>query len=483
MSKSFNRRKFLGTSLAGATGASFLPKTAKANAVDANGDIRIAFLGVGGRGSSHVSDFQKIKGVRLVAVCDADIDHANKIRDKYPDLKLDAYQDYRKVLERTDVDGVVIATPNHWHTAMTIHACQAGKDVYVEKPATHNIWEGRGLIEAARKYNRIVQTGTQRRSDPGWHEAMAFIKSGQLGKIKLSRGLCYKDRESIGNVTTPQPVPASVDYNLWSGPAQIAPVMREKFHYDWHWFWPYGNGDIGNQGVHQTDVARWALGSMSLPRTVVSVGGRFGYEDDGETPNTQISLFDYPEGLMVFEVRGLNRDKQSNYYRAAKGHSAGVRIGNVIHCEGGYVMENFAYDNEGKKIKKFGLDGGGNHQENWIKAVRSRNAGELNAAPVEGHLSAAICHLANISHRLGKEVAPEVVSEHFKNNSAGQDAWDRFLEHLTANGVDAKGIKPVFGPVLEIDPQKEVFVGAMAEQANKHLSRDYRKEFAVTEKV
>jgi predicted homoserine dehydrogenase-like protein len=236
MSNQFNRRKFLGTTLAGA-GASVLQSTSSwASIRGANEDIRVAVLGVGGRGGNHVSEFASLEGVRVVAVCDADYKHAVGKKEQLAkkNIKADCYQDYRMVLERKDVDAVVIATPNHWHAPMTVHACQAGKDVYVEKPVTHNIWEGQRLIDAAKKYNVMVMSGMQRRSSPGWQEAIKYVQSGELGKIKVSRGLCYKRRKSIGKVATPQRVPETLDYNLWSGPAQMAPIMREQFHYDSH---------------------------------------------------------------------------------------------------------------------------------------------------------------------------------------------------------------------------------------------------------
>ena len=487
MNRSFNRRQFLGTTLAGA-GAGLLQTTSSwASIRGVNEDIRVAVLGVGGRGNNHAGEFSKLKGVRVVAVCDADYDHAIGSREKLAkkNVRADAYQDYRMILERKDVDAVVIATPNHWHTPMSVHACQAGKDVYVEKPVTHNIWEGQRLIDAAMRHNVMVMSGMQRRSSPGWHEAIAYVRRGELGKIKVSRGLCYKRRKSIGSVATPQRVPETVDYNLWSGPSPLHPIMRRRFHYDWHWFWAYGNGDLGNQGVHQTDIARWALGAESLPKRVISVGGRFGYEDDGQTPNTQFAIFDYDEGTMIFEVRGLgakvDRDARP-VYRVKKGHKAGITVGNVIECEHGYVAESKAYDYDGKEIKKFGgWNDGTEHQANFIKAVRSRKQSDLFGTARDGHLSAAICHAANISHRVGAQSHPDAIAEQFKANDAAMATFESFKEHLAANQL--KDFRPVLGPVLEIDRENEIFVGDHAEAANKHLSRHYRPEFGLTEEV
>ncbi len=488
MSNQIHRRKFLGTTLAGA-GASLLPGTTWSSIRGANEDIRVAVLGTGSRGGNHVNEFASLKGVRLVAVCDADMDRSLGARKKLAGkkIKADAYQDYRKVLERKDVDAVVIATPNHWHAPMAVHACQAGKDVYVEKPTTHNIWEGQRMIDAAEKYNVIVQSGMQRRSSPGWHEAIAYVQGGELGKIICSRGLCNKIRNSIGKVDAPRKVPTPIDYNLWSGPAQIEPIRREQFHYDWHWQWAYGNGDLGNQGVHQTDVARWALGAETLPKSVISVGGRFGYDDDGETPNTQIAVFEYDEGLMIFEVRGLSDTKggkSRSVYKVRRDHPAGLDIGNVIHCEEGYVAESVAYDNKGKKIKKFdGWNDGSSHQANFIKAVRSRKGSDIQGDAKCGHLSAAICHVANVSHRVGADSNPNEIAEQLKGNDHAMETFERFKEHMAANEVDLAQFKPTLGAALQIDREKEVFTGPNADAANKHLSRDYREEFGLTEKV
>ena len=480
MSNNISRRRFAtttGAASAAVVAQQLIQTSTWARQRGANEDIRVAILGVGGKGSAHINDFRKLQGVRIVAVADPDQTHVDRAKSKFTgeQEKIGGYQDYRQVLDRDDVDAVVIATPNHWHTPMTVHACQAGKDVYVEKPVTHNIREGKKLIEAAKKYNRIVQSGMQRRSDKGWHEAMEFLRSGELGKIKVSRGLCYKRRKTIGKVNGPQMVPDHIDYNLWSGPAQLEPVTRERFHYDWHWQWPYGNGDLGNQGVHQTDVARWALGSMSVPRRVLSVGGRFGYDDDGHSPNTQFAVYDYPEGMMIFEVRGLGMKAGME----ALPNYKGVRVGNVVECENGYIAEAKAFDNDGKTIKKFNFDGGGSHQANFINAVRSRKHEDIAVDAKDGHLSAVVCHTANVSHRLGQYVQPDAISEQLKENSDAMETFERFKEHLAANNVNLNDFRPTLGAVLEMDTKKEVFTGATAEAANHLLGRDYRKPFDI----
>jgi len=269
----------------------FLRQTALATAVvgvsprlwgqvaGASSDIRVAVVGFGGRGGSHISAFSKMPGVRLVALCDCDEmilgAGGKKCADQGKPVK--GYRDYRQVLEAKDVDVIASATPNHWHSLNVVWACQAGKDVYIEKPISHNVWEGRQAVEAARKYRRIVQSGTQSRSSrTGIAAAVEWVRAGNLGKIKVSRALCYKRRASIGKVDGPQPIPPEIDYDLWCGPAEKLPLMRKRLHYDWHWVWNTGNGDLGNQGIHEMDVARWFLGVMELSPRVLSVGGASG---------------------------------------------------------------------------------------------------------------------------------------------------------------------------------------------------------------
>ena len=447
----------------------------------ANDDIRVAVVGIRNQGSNHINWFRKIPGVRVVAICDADKSFLEREEKKFRDRneRVDAYVDYRKLLEDKSIDAIITATPNHWHALVTIWGCQAGKDVYVEKPVSHNIWEGRKMVEAAHKYNRIVQSGIQRRSDEGLQEAVEYIRQGNLGKIVIVYGIVYVRRGSIGKVDGPQPIPESVDYNLWCGPAPTAPLMRKNLHYDWHWFWPTGNGDLGNNGIHFTDICQWFLGKNSLPRRVMSIGGRFGYIDDGETPNTQIVFLDYQPEPIIFEVRGLPR---------AKGNSAmddfrGTRAGVVVQCEDGYIVGGWAYDNNGKKIKQFKRTGGSGHHANFIKAVRSRKVSDLNADIAEGHLSSALCHMSNISYRLGKETSRNEVMEVIKGNKEMTDSYERFQEHLLVNGVDVKATPRILGPWLEMDTDNERFVGDFHEQANKLAKRKYRKPFVIPEQV
>lgn len=472
-----SRREFLHDSaIAAAVTASGLeifrgaPAAAAEKKGDANDQLRVACIGVNGQGRSHVSGYAGRHNCVVATICDVDegvigpaMTSAEKAQGKAPKYE----KDIRKVLDDKSIDCISIATPNHWHALAAIWGLQAGKDVYVEKPVSHNVSEGRRIVETARKYNKICQTGTQSRSMEGLRQAIAFAQSGKLGKIKLSRGLCYKPRGSIGKVTGEQPLPKTIDYDLWSGPAAVLPLMRKRLHYDWHWIWEYGNGDLGNQGIHEMDKARWALGKMELPKAAFSIGGRFGYVDDGQTANTQIIAFDYGDAELIFEVRGLKTDPLR-----------GAKIGNIFHCENGVVVcpsynSGIAFDNDGKEIAKFA--GGGDHFGNFIKAVRSRKKDDLNADILEGHLSSALCHLGNISYRLGTPTS--FGQQPFEGDKEAADTFGRMKDHLKDNGVNLDETKYSLGRRLKIDPKAETFVGDT--QADKLLTREYRKPFVV----
>lgn len=448
----------------------------------ANDAVRVAVVGIRSQGRNHINWFRKIPGVRVVAICDADKSFLDREVKSFAERneKVDTYVDYRKLLDDKNIDAVITATPNHWHALATVWACQVGKDVYVEKPVSHNIWEGRRMVEAARKYNRIVQSGTQRRSDQGLREALEYIRQGSLGKITLIRGFVYVRRDSIGKVEEPQPVPESVDYNLWCGPAPMIPLMRKTLHYDWHWTWPTGDGDFGNNGIHYMDLCRWFAGKQELAPRVLALGGRFGYIDDGETPNTMIVFYDYKPAPILFELRGLPRAKGESAMDNLRGVNDG---GVIVECENGYFAGGWAYDKDGKKIRQFRLTEGAGHHENFIQAVRSRKVSDLNADVLEGHLSSALCHMGNISYRLGKEAArPEIVAR-LEDNRDLAESFERFQEHLLVNGVDIKQTPRVLGPWLTMDPQMERFTGEFAEQANVLARGTYREPFIVPEQV
>ncbi|HEX8911658.1 MAG TPA: Gfo/Idh/MocA family oxidoreductase, partial [Humisphaera sp.] len=519
MKTPLSRRSFLkGSAAVAAASAAGLPGfTARSYAavVGSNEDIRIAVIGFNSRGNSHIDAFSKMKGVRLVGLCDADdkvlekglarletgggkkptskpstrpVASAKKRQEmaggpdeepkapEKPKVKVVGYTDLRRVMDNKEIDAISTATPNHWHSLIVVWGCQAGKDVYVEKPVSHNVWEGRQAVEAARKYNRIVQTGTQSRSNSALKEAYEWVQKGGLGKIKVARGLCYKRRGTIGKVDGELKIPENIHYDLWAGPSPMDPVRRKAFHYDWHWQWAQGNGDLGNQGIHQMDTARWALGKPFLSPKVMSVGGRFGYEDDGQTPNTQFVVHDYGDSMLIFEVRGLPKETGSGSMDQYKKQS----VGTVVECEDGYLVDSgyssspMAYDNKGEFIKKFSLEkagGEGDHFANFIKAVRSRKVEDLHADILEGHLSSALCHTGNISYRLGKEVGQEEVAAAVKSNKAAAETYERLVEHLEKNKVSLKESKPTLGAFLQMDPKTERFIGDHAEDANKLLTR------------
>jgi len=496
MSSRLSRRTFIKRSaLFGA--ATFLSTHSWGQVAGANGDIRIAVIGLNGRGKNHLSSLAKIPGVRVVALCDPDSEVLEKAAHTLGG-KVKTYIDVRELLASSDVDAITIATPNHWHSLAGIWACQAGKDVYVEKPVSHNIWEGRQLVAAATKYNRVVQAGTQIRSGQGLIDAVAWVRGGNLGKITASRGFCYKYRASIGLSSGPQPVPSSVNYDIWSGPAPAAPLHRKRLHYDWHWEFLNGNGDVGNQGIHQMDVARWFLGETGLPRHTLSIGGRLGYTDDGQTPNTQVVIHDYATAPLIFEVRGLPAKSspapagasavEATGAEAASAKAGlmdkyrGVGVGNVVDCEGGSVIitsytSATAYDKAGKVVKEF--KGTDRHMENFIDVVRSRKIAELYGPIEEGHISSALCHLGNISHQLGKAESPEHIREKVKGDAPLAEAYGRMAEHLAANGVDLTKTPATLGLALAVDSKKERFTGAHADKANALLTREYRKPYVV----
>ena len=451
----------------------------------ANNDIRIAIVGLRKKGIEHIDIFRRVPGVRIVALCDVDTTFIDLEAAKFKDRnqKVTTYVDYRKLLDDRDIDAVVIVTPDHWHALMTVWACQAGKDVYIEKPLSHNIWEGRKMVEAARKYKRIVQTGSQNRSDEGLMEVVPYIRQGNLGSIKLVRAISYNLRESIGKVNGPQPIPASVDYNLFQGPAPLVPLMRKNLHYDWHWFWDTGTGEVGNLGAHNVDESRWVIGQQEIARKAISIGGRVGFDDDGETANTQITFFDYEPVPIIYEARGLPRRKKL----WAGSHYRGTSFGMVVHCEGGYFAGGrgggWAYDNNGKRIKQFPGEGGLGHQANFIQAMRSRKVSDLRADVLEGHISAALCHMANISYRLGRKETAEKITEAIAENSVLTEAFERCLVHLRANEVDVRKEPLTIGPCLTFDQTSERFVGKFGDWANMFVRRNYREPFVVPDEI
>ena len=495
-----NRRKFLKSSFLTAASLS-IPVKSWARVKGANERINVATIGFRSRGGGHIGAIRKLEAsanVAYTALCDVDKTVLDKGVASFAraDKKVAAYTDIRRLLEHKDLDAVTIATPNHWHALAAIWSIQAGKDVYVEKPVSHNVWEGRQIVKAARKYNKICQTGTQSRSATGIKQAVEWVQAGNLGKIKIARGLCYKPRLSIGNVKGSQAVPSHIDYDIWVGPAPLRPPTRNgnygPIHYDWHWIWDYGNGDLGNQGIHQMDVARWFLGEQHLAPTVFSVGCRVGYDDNGETPNTQIVYQGYEKAPLIFEVRGLPRNKaahqESGTWRKNMDKypdpKRGASIGVVVDCEEGQVVvSNYrgatAYDKNGKQIKKW--EATVDHFENFLNACRSREVSDLNADIWEGHISSGLCHTGNISYRLGQGASADAIKDNIRSLHGAEESFDRMAEHLAANEIDIAKDKVVLGKVLQMDPKVEKFIGAP--EADRLLTRDYRKPYVVPDQV
>ena len=401
--------------------------------VSANDRIRVAVLGVNGRGKDHIAGFQALPETEVAVLCDPDRQvaaaQAAQFEKRYG-KKVETESDLRKVFDRKDIDVVSIATPNHWHSLATIWGCQAGKDVYVEKPGSHNVFEGRKMVEAAHKYKRIVQHGVQLRSSEALQEAVQLLRKGVIGKVYMARGLVYRWRPSIGKKPN-EPVPAHLDYDIWTGPAQMRPYSQRLVHYNWHWHWDYGNGDVGNQGIHETDMCMWGL-DVGLPERITAMGDKFLFDDDKETPEVLTSLYHYPnqKKMIQFEVRNwCTNDEQ------------GVSVGNIFYGSEGYMLVK-GYDTYEvylgqKKEKGPARKAGGNHYANFIKAVKSRNTSDQNGPVETAHLSSALAHLGNIAFRLGRQ--------------------------------------------LRFDPQKEKFIGDG--DANKMLTRKYRAPFVVSEKV
>ncbi|RXK53858.1 Gfo/Idh/MocA family oxidoreductase [Oleiharenicola lentus] len=490
-----SRRTFLKTAAIGA--ATVLTARSWAEIAGANGDVRVAVVGLNGRGREHLRQLRAIPGVRIAALCDVDTAVLERIAANLAKdgLTPEKFTDVRQLLASPNVDAITIATPNHWHALMGIWACEAGKDVFVEKPVSHNIWEGRQLVAAAAKYHRVVQAGMQVRSGEGLQEAVQWVRAGNLGKIKVARGFCYKRRKTIGRTSGPQPVPPTVDYDLWLGPAPLEQPRRGRFHYDWHWFNAYGNGDVGNQGIHQMDVARWFLGEPGLPRHTLSIGGRLGYVDDGETPNTQIVLHDYATAPLIFEVRGLpakfdpEEDKPGGLGAEAAGALAasmddyrGVKVGNVIDCEDGSVVTDSyfgakVYDNTGKVVREF--KGEDRMMKNFIAVVRSRRMADLYGPIEEGHISSALCHLGGISHQRGAAGPVQKVKEVLGGLPAFAETFDRMLAHLGANQVNLETSRLLLGQPLNLVSGQEQFTGTGAAEANALLTRAYRVPYAV----
>ncbi|MUH34639.1 gfo/Idh/MocA family oxidoreductase [Zobellia amurskyensis] len=494
MKKKITRRKFIKKSSAGLAGASMLSTSALSygRILGSNDAIQMGVIGIRGRGGSHIENFAQMKNVRLKYLVDID---ENQFGERLTQVeKLAGYRpqtewDMRRVFDDKEVDAVSVAAPNHWHALSTIWGAQAGKHVYVEKPSTHNVFEGRKMIEAARKYNVLVQVGFQNRSIVNTQRAMKFIRDGKLGEIYMTRGLCFKPRPNIGiypdgpmkpgeqfkmNVESGSFEPAyteaylkNVHYDMWLGPAPERPFNRNRFHYNWHWNWDYGNGDTGNQGPHQFDVARWALGKEELPLRVNSMGGYFGKKSSQNTPNTQTSLFEYADGkILEFGTRGIFTNPEGVLLPdinvtgggkiSASSKAVPIKIGVIVLGTDGWMQidaggnwqtfygrNNEAGPTSGEKDDSYDpldLTGGGGGEAifaNFISAVRNNDQSELTCDIETGHKSSVLPLIANVAYRLGRE--------------------------------------------LRLDGKEESFI--KDKEANKMLTREYRKGYVVPDTV
>ena len=506
--KRFNRRQFNQqlTAAAAATGiVAGYHTSGRARAADAPADkIGVAVCGVNGRGMSHVGAL--INDPRSVIRVLVDIDEkvgnqrADQVAEKQgsrPEVLIDI----REALQRPDIDVITSAAPNHWHALMGVWAMAAGKDVYIEKPISHNVEEGRSLVAAAKKYGRMFQTGTQCRSSPAIQEAMAYIADGKIGECNFARGLCYKRRKSIGPLGD-YAIPGSVDFDLWSGPAELTDprLTRQQFHYDWHWQRMYGNGDSGNQGPHQTDVARWGLGLQRHPRAVMTYGGRLGYKaerkdpsyvDAGDTANTQVSLYDYGDKSIVFETRGLDVSNSADEeINRLFGYDKGNKIGVIFYGSDGYLVQTsyttcLAFDKDMNQVEKFKHSGKALddlHFSNFLDAVVSRDESKLKADARCGHLSASIAHLGNTSYYLGQANTADAETiaaklGQFASLDDSVETLGRTLEHLRANGVDLTATPLSLGPILNFSDDQQRYVDN--DDANDYLTRAYRKGYEV----
>ena len=449
-SNGMSRRSFIKKTGAGLVAASAFPTIIPSRAFGAADRVNLAIVGVHGRGESHIANFGPQKDVRIVKLVDIDRnllpEHAKGIQQKFgytPALE----QDFRRVLDDPDIDAVTFAVPNHWHALAAIWAAQAGKHVYVEKPASHSIWEGQQMINASRKYGKLIQVGFQNRSRANTTAAIKLLHDGGIGKVFMARGLCHKTRDNIGHypdgpmkdgekveltvgsANRDGPYTASylkdVDYDMWIGPREVRPFNRNRFHYNWHWQWPTGNGDTGNQGPHQLDVGRWGLNKNEDPIRIRSTGGYFAYTNsDQTTPNTQTSIFEYADGtIFEFSTRGLNTNAEGN----------GIMIGDIFYgsegrleIDGGGNWKTYmgkrgtagpasaavAYDPND-------LVGGGDsaHFVNFVEAVRSGKQSDLNCDVAEGVRSSNLAHMANISYRLGRELRTDGKKTAFLNDA------------------------------------------------------------------
>jgi predicted dehydrogenase len=475
----FHRRHFLQAS-AVAGGSLLLTGTRASGSVSgANDRIRVAVAGVNGRGGAHISGWLEQENVEIAYLADPDKNVLARAMKRLEDRNSGQFTtkgilDIREALDDPNVDAISVATPNHWHSLMTIWAAQAGKHVYVEKPLSHDVAEGRVAVAAQEKYGVVIQHGTQARSSSriaGLHEA---IQAGKFGPLKISYGYCCKPRGSIG-FKSPGASPSNLDWDLWRGPAEIDQFHENFVHYNWHWFWKTGNGDLNNQGTHQLDIARWALDTeLTHPVRAMAIGGRFQWNDQGETPNTMFGIAEYPNGQQVFfNVRNVN-------YEGYK-----TQVENEYYFEdGGKIVRDVYYPKGSTTGEKIDLPGGkvtpGGNWASFIAACRAKDPSMANGNVHDAHYGCVLGHLMNNSYRLGQTVPFNKKAGRFGDN---QDAAEHFmkLHEIMADGVGIPedGNTYTVGPWLTFDPQTEMHVGEHAEEANALLKDPNRAGYVV----
>lgn len=438
-------------------------------AMGANDRVRLGLIGCGWRGGQLFKQFnnpKQVKNVEFVAISDPDLNQMEQVAAMAPDgegSKLARHRDYRALLERTDIDAVVIASPNHWHALHMIHACQAGKDVYLEKPVSHHLGEHAVMLAAEKRFGRIVQAGTQNRSETGLKEAFDAMRAGELGAILSARGLCYRNRTSIGILDAPLQIPDSIDYPLWLGPARDVPILRPKLHYDWHWDYNTGDGDMGNQGPHELDLISMALGDPEPPSTMRGFGGRFAWDDAGNVANLHTSWFELAGIPCVFDVNNLWVRPGTNAAPAFKS----LRVGVIITCEHGEFRGGrgggYWVGPDGKeRLRRFSGDGGSRHAQNFIDVVRSRKAADL-AAPLSASCkSATLSHMANVSHRSGELVSTAAIREVMRDQAELREVLDTQIEHLGRWDVDPEKTRFTLGREVTLDPATGRLTGELA---------------------
>lgn len=475
---STTRRQFLGSCSAAIVGAATYRPHSKI--IGANEQIRVAVIGFGGRGKALIDGVRRSANARLVALCDADSKVLNGFEPDNHDLWRTG--DFREILDSGEVDAIASATPNHWHALMTVWACQAGKHVYMEKPISHNMWESRQVVLASRRFDRIVQAGFQNRSDTALIPFFERLQRGDFGSVQHVHGTCYRDRDGIGKIERPLVIPETINYDRWLGPATDEPLYRPRLHYDWHWDFNTGNGDVGNQGPHEWDLMNWALGdTVEMPSRMVAAGNRFAWNDAGNTPNV-MACFGEMNGIpFCFEVVNLKKSASP---------PQGVGVGVVITTErgtftGGRGGGKFTFSDG--KVEKFSQspeqkgDSTPDHMQNFFEAILNHSREGQRSEVVSAAKSSAMAHMANISYMLGEVRSEGELGSAFSGHVAASEMLARLREaprkFAEINELPVGRESWVLGPELTFDNSSQSFVGSASGPANERMTREYRKNY------